>query len=76
MHEDDPEDVVTNLFADLAWGSATLGRPIAGTTESIGSLTRAQILRYSRAMYRAENIVVSVSARLTSRCPHKTAGTF
>jgi len=33
MHDDDPDDVVGNLFAEKAWGSSPLGRPIAGTVK-------------------------------------------
>ena len=40
MHDDDPDDVVHNLFAAQAWGDSPLGRPIAGTVESITALTR------------------------------------
>ncbi len=62
MHDDDPDDVVQNLLAELAWGSsAPLGRPIAGTEESIGAMTRAQILRFYRRHYRPDNMVVSVA---------------
>jgi predicted Zn-dependent peptidase len=61
MHEDDPDDVVQNLLAELAWGSGPLGRPIAGTTDSISAMTRAQIQRFYRKHYRPENIVVSVA---------------
>nr|WP_246383733.1 pitrilysin family protein [Nocardioides stalactiti] len=61
MHEDDPDDVVQNLLADLAWGSGPLGRPIAGTTESIEAMTRAQIQRFYRKHYRPGNMVVSVA---------------
>ncbi|HET7689887.1 MAG TPA: pitrilysin family protein [Nocardioidaceae bacterium] len=61
MHDDDPEDVVSNLFAAAAYGDSALGRPIAGREETISSLTRAQILRYYRTRYRAENIVVAVA---------------
>ncbi|WP_312856269.1 M16 family metallopeptidase [Nocardioides pelophilus] len=61
MHEDDPDDVVQNLLADLAWGSGPLGRPIAGTTASIESMTRAQIERFYRKHYRPENMVVSAA---------------
>src|SRR5918998_5598102 len=52
MHEDDPDDVVQNLLAELAWGSGPLGRPIAGTTDSIEAMTRAQIQRFYRKHYR------------------------
>ncbi|MCD4524897.1 pitrilysin family protein [Nocardioides sp. cx-173] len=65
MHDDDPDDVVHNLFAEQAWGSGTpLGRPIAGSVESIEALTRAQILRFYRRHYRAPNMVVAVAGNL------------
>jgi predicted Zn-dependent peptidase len=64
MHDDDPEDVVANLFASKAYGDSALGRPIAGTVETIRSLTRAQIVRYYKQRYRAENIVVAVAGNL------------
>jgi predicted Zn-dependent peptidase len=64
MHDDDPDDVVGNLFAEKAWGGSPIGRPIAGTSESIKALTRAQIRRYYRSRYTAENIVVAVAGNL------------
>jgi predicted Zn-dependent peptidase len=64
MHDDDPDDVVHNLFAEKAWGGTALGRPIAGTTESIESLSRDQIRRYYRSRYRPENIVVAVAGNV------------
>jgi predicted Zn-dependent peptidase len=65
MHDDDPDDVVHNLFAEQAWGAASpLGRPIAGTVETIEAMTRAQIVRFYRRHYRAPNMVVSVAGNL------------
>jgi predicted Zn-dependent peptidase len=65
MHDDDPDDVVHNLFAEQAWGSdSPLGRPIAGSVASIEALTRAQIARFYRRHYRAANMVVSVAGNL------------
>jgi predicted Zn-dependent peptidase len=64
MHDDDPDDVVHNLFAEKAWAGTPLGRPIAGTAASIESLTRAQILRYYRTRYRPENIVVAAAGNV------------
>ena len=49
MHDDDPDDVVHNLFAAQAWGDSPLGRPIAGTEESIAALTRDEIVAFHRA---------------------------
>jgi predicted Zn-dependent peptidase len=64
MHDDDPEDVVTNLHAATAWRSSSLGRPIAGTATSITNLTRAQITRFYRAAYQPENLVVAAAGNL------------
>ena len=64
MHDDDPDDVVHNLWAEQAWGPGPLGRPIAGTVESIRSLTRAQIARYYRTRYRPENMVIAVAGNI------------
>jgi predicted Zn-dependent peptidase len=64
MHDDDPDDVVHNLFAAQAWGDTPLGRPIAGTVDSISSMTRQQILRFYRRHYRPANIVVAVAGNV------------
>ncbi|WP_181310562.1 M16 family metallopeptidase [Nocardioides campestrisoli] len=64
MHDDDPDDVVHNLFAEQAWGDSPLGRPIAGTVESITALTREQIARFHRRHYRPATMVVSVAGNV------------
>jgi predicted Zn-dependent peptidase len=65
MHDDDPDDVVHNLFAAQAYGADTaLGRPIAGTTDSIEAMTRAQVVRFHQRHYRPANTVVSVAGHL------------
>jgi predicted Zn-dependent peptidase len=64
MHDDDPDDVVHNLYAEKAWGRSALGRPIAGTVGSIEALTRNQIVRYYRTRYRPENIVVAAAGNV------------
>lgn len=65
MHDDDPEDVVHNLFASHAWGEdSPLGRPIAGTERTITDMTREQIVRFYRRHYRAENMVVAVAGNV------------
>jgi predicted Zn-dependent peptidase len=65
MHDDDPEDVVHNLFAAQAWGDSPIGRPIAGTEASINALTRTQITRFFRRHYRPANMVVSVAGAVS-----------
>ncbi|GAB7004312.1 pitrilysin family protein [Nocardioides sp. AN3] len=65
MHDDDPDDVVHNLFAAQAFGEdSPLGRGIAGTTESIEGLSRDQIRRFYKKHYRPANMVVSAAGNL------------
>ncbi|NYD42351.1 pitrilysin family protein [Nocardioides panaciterrulae] len=64
MHDDDPDDVVHNLFAAQAWGDTPLGRPIAGTEESIASLTRDQIARFHQRHYRPATVVVAAAGNI------------
>ncbi|KQW53454.1 zinc protease [Nocardioides sp. Root1257] len=64
MHDDDPDDVVHNLFATQAWGDTPLGRSIAGTEASIEALTRAQVERFYRRHYRPANIVVAAAGNV------------
>lgn len=64
MHDDDPDDVVHNLFARQAYGDTPLGRPIAGTQDSIAALTRAQISRFYKHHYAAGNMVVAVAGNV------------
>ena len=64
MHDDDPDDVVSNVYAEQAWGTSPLGRPIAGTVESIKALTRTQIRRYYRSRYTPANMVVAVAGNV------------
>jgi len=64
MHDDDPDDVVHNLFAGQAWGDSPLGRPIAGTAASIASLSRDQVARFHKRHYRPANMVVAAAGNL------------
>jgi len=65
MHDDDPDDVVHNLFAEQAWGATSpLGRSIAGTDASITALDRTQIVRFYKRHYRPERMVVAVAGSL------------
>lgn len=61
MHDDDPDDVVHNLFAHQAWGDTPLGRPIAGTHDSITAMSRDQIHRFYRRHYRPGTMVVAAA---------------
>jgi predicted Zn-dependent peptidase len=64
MHDDDPDDVVHNLFASQAYGDSPLGRPIAGTETSIKEMSREQVWRFYKRHYTAPHMVVAIAGNL------------
>lgn len=64
MYQDQPQDLVQNLFEELIWPGHPLGRDIAGTEESVSRLTRDDILEYADTHYRLPNLVVGAAGSL------------
>lgn len=64
MYQDQPQDLVQNLFEELIWPGHPLGRDIAGTEESVARLTRNDIIEYAEAHYRLPNVVVGAAGSL------------
>ncbi|MFC9330531.1 M16 family metallopeptidase [Kitasatospora sp. NPDC057015] len=67
MAEDDPGDVVHDLFAKVIYGTGPLGRPILGTQETVRGLSRDQIAGFFQRRYRPENLVVAAAGNLDHR---------
>ena len=64
MYQDQPQELVQNLFEELVWPGHPLGRDIAGTEASVSRLTRDDILEYADAHYRLPNMVVGAAGSL------------
>ncbi|GAB2467970.1 M16 family metallopeptidase [Jatrophihabitans fulvus] len=64
MRDDDPGDLVHDEFASALLGDTPLGRPILGTVESIGALTRRQIAGYYHRRYTTDAMVVAVAGNV------------
>jgi predicted Zn-dependent peptidase len=60
-YQDQPQDLVQNLFEELIWPGHPLGRDIAGTEQSVAHLTREDILEFADSQYRLPNLVVGVA---------------
>jgi predicted Zn-dependent peptidase len=67
MYQDQPQDLVQNLFEELIWPGHPLGRDIAGTEKSVTRLTRDEILEYADAHYRLPNLVVGAAGMLDEK---------
>ena len=64
QHEDDPGDLVHDLFTETLWPGHPLGRPILGTKQSIQGAGRDQVRRFYRKHYVAGNVVVVAAGNL------------
>jgi predicted Zn-dependent peptidase len=64
MREDEPSEVVHELIATALWGETPLGRPIAGTRDSVQELRRDQLRRWLRSRYDAPRIVVAAAGNV------------
>ncbi len=64
MHDDDPSDIVHDVFAEAMFGDTPLGRPILGTTETIGAISRRTIHSFYHRRYRPESMVVAAAGSL------------
>jgi predicted Zn-dependent peptidase len=64
MYQDQPQDLVQNLFEELMWPGHPLGRDIAGTQESVSGLTRDDILEYANTQYRMPNVVIGAAGAI------------
>ncbi|MQA94621.1 MAG: insulinase family protein [Streptosporangiales bacterium] len=64
MTDDEPSDVVHDLFAEQVFGDAPLGRPILGTVESIKALRRDRIAEHYRERYLPQDLVIAAAGHL------------
>jgi len=64
MRDDDPSDLVHDLYAETYYGDTTLGRPILGTTKSIKEMTRSSVFNYYKKKYLPQDLVVAVAGNI------------
>lgn len=62
--EDNPDRFLHNRFASGFWAGHPLGRPVLGTPEVIGSITREQLMQHMRQRYVPKSTVVSAAGNI------------
>lgn len=61
---DSPPDLVTEAIEALVWGDQPLGRPVAGTRETVSAISRADMQTYLADHYLPHGTVVSVAGNV------------
>ena len=64
MRDDDPSDLIHDLFLERYYGDTPLGRPILGTVESIKGMSRSTVFNYYQKRYQPEDLVVAVAGNI------------
>jgi predicted Zn-dependent peptidase len=64
MRDDDPSDLVHDLYAETYYGDTTLGRPILGTVKSIKEMSRSSVFNYYKKKYLPQDLVVAVAGNI------------
>ena len=64
MRDDDPSDLVHDLYAETYYGDTQLGRPILGTIKSIKEMTRGSVFNYYKKKYLPQDLVVAVAGNI------------
>jgi predicted Zn-dependent peptidase len=64
MIEDTPQELIHDLFTEAVFGEHPLGRPVLGSADVIGNVTRRSVAAYHRARYTAGNVVVAAAGSI------------
>jgi predicted Zn-dependent peptidase len=64
IDEDNPDVLVHELFMQNFWKGHPLGKPILGTTETVGRLGQEQLFAYHADRFHGGNIVFSAAGNL------------
>lgn len=62
---DAPEDLVHDVIDTAIWGEQSVGRPIAGTEDTVGAITQATMVDYWQRNYRPDRLVVAAAGDVT-----------
>ena len=64
MRDDDPSDLIHDLFSETFYGDNQLGRPILGTVKSINEMSRNSVYHYYKKKYLPQDLVVAVAGNI------------
>ncbi len=64
IDEDNPDVLVHELFTQSFWKGHPLGKPILGTTETVGRLEQEQLFAYHGDRFHGGNMVFSAAGNL------------
>jgi predicted Zn-dependent peptidase len=64
MVEDDPDDLIHDLFAQQFWLDHPLGRPVLGSRETLKEITKDGVLAHLARFYQPDRVIVAAAGDL------------
>lgn len=58
---DTPDDLIHDVIDELVWDGQSVGRPVIGTEETVGAITRADLITYQEQQYRPDRLVIAAA---------------
>ena len=74
MTQDQPSQLADELLSEIVWAGHPLGRPIAGTLETVGAMSRDDIEGYRNDQYRPKCITVVAAGDIDQNALIRAAG--
>jgi len=62
MYQENPGDHINDLMSASTWPNHPLGKPVAGTIESVSQMTRGQIVKFAEQNYYSDKTIFCVAA--------------
>ncbi len=64
MVEDTPDDYIHDFFEETFWSGHSLGLPVLGTRETVGSFERDALINFFTERYAGKNLVLTAAGNL------------
>jgi predicted Zn-dependent peptidase len=66
MYEDQPDELVQDMFSEAFWGDHPLGRPIVGTQKTVSGTSREDVFDYLDRNYSPDRVIVSIAGNVST----------
>jgi predicted Zn-dependent peptidase len=76
MHQDTPDDLVFDLYQEMAFGDQPLARPILGKAERVATFTREDLISYTQKHYQPNRMVLAAAGCVNHAEVEKIAADF
>ncbi len=64
MEEDTPDDLIHDLFFQAMWKGHSLGQPVLGSMQTVGSISRKDVVSYFKKFYYPGTTIITAAGNL------------